>query len=229
MRLRGWSKCKTSNLVHRILLSMLQRMLQRMLKHMMHKTAAGLAKLLRPQKQLSNAVQYSLLDLMQTCPGLSKQNVTAWSQMPVQIAKLVQKLLRDVVMCEKLAVPSAFNCLDVLRLAGQTYCITFSRHQQTQSCNHFPQAHKVQKASSSTFMTAHHDLGDVSEPVARLRGQLESSSMCTDLPCNQPSIRHTLNNRQILCRAVLRLHYPIQHQAAVLQSTQMPADTWPFQ
>ncbi len=55
------------------------------------KTAAGLAKLLRPQKQLSNAVQ-CLLDLMQTRPGLSKQNVIAWSQMPVQTAKLVQIL-----------------------------------------------------------------------------------------------------------------------------------------
>ena len=109
---------------------------------------------------------------MQTCPGLSKQNVTAWLQMPIQIAKLVQKLLRDVLICEQLAVPSAFNCLDVLRLAGQSYCITFSMHQQTKSCKHFSQAHKVQKALSSTFTTAHHDLGDFSEPVARLRGQI---------------------------------------------------------
>lgn len=35
MSLRGWSKYKTSSLIHRILLSMLQRMLQRMLKRMM--------------------------------------------------------------------------------------------------------------------------------------------------------------------------------------------------
>ncbi len=91
--------------------------------------------------------------------------------MPVQIAKLVQKLLRDVLICEQLAVPSASNCLDVLRLAGQTYCITFSMHQQTKSCDHFLQARKVQRALSSTFMTAHHVLGDFSEAVACLRGQ----------------------------------------------------------
>ncbi len=38
---------------------------------------------------------------------------------------LLLKLLRDVLVCDQLAVPSAFDCLDVLRLAGQTYCITF--------------------------------------------------------------------------------------------------------
>ncbi len=95
-----------------ILLSMLQRMLKRMMQQDRCWTC-----------QIAQTTEAAL-----KCSAIQPAGLDANLPRLVQIAKLVQKLPRDVLICEQLAVPAASNCLDVLSLAGQTYCITFSMH-----------------------------------------------------------------------------------------------------